>query len=109
MKKVIVIMLLLCVVTIVLAKPSVSGWDGVCYCVKDYLKENLKDPKSLKIINCSVVQCKDGEYYQRVKYRAKNSFGGYVIENMAFKLEPSYNSYKVVFVMDFEEFKLLFY
>jgi len=47
----------------------------------------LKDPKSVEYIEWSkVVETYDG-YKVRCKYRAKNSFGGYVVENKIFFLD----------------------
>ncbi|MDO8943220.1 MAG: zinc ribbon domain-containing protein [Desulfobacterales bacterium] len=64
-----------------------SGWDGSVYQVKSWLKNNLKDPKSLEFIEWSPVQkSSEGTYTVRAKYRAKNSFGGYNVENKIFFL-----------------------
>jgi len=69
-------------------KPKIenSPWDASVYQVKVYLKKTLKDPKSYEGIEWSNV-IEEGDYYfVRHKYRAKNSFGGYVIENCVFQL-----------------------
>jgi len=69
---------------------SNSGWDGSVYQVKSWLKSNLKDPSSLKFIEWSkVFRESNGEFSVRVKYRAKNSFGGYSVENKVFYLNSS--------------------
>ena len=62
--------------------------------VKEYLRETLKDPKSYQEIEWSPsgVNSK-GQYYIRHRYRAKNSLGGFVVEEKIFYLN---NSYKVV-------------
>ena len=75
-----------------------SPWDGSVWQVKKYLKSSLKDPKSYEGIEWSGV-IKDGETYKvRHKYRAKNSFGGYVVEEYIFVL----NKYgDVIDVMEF--------
>ena len=66
-----------------------STWDGSVRQVKDYLRLNLKDPGSVEYIEWgNVVEQEDG-FIVRVKYRAKNSFGGYVIEEKRFKLDRS--------------------
>lgn len=66
-------------------KPENSAWDGSVHTVKRYLKDNLKDPDSVQYIEWSPVSMLEhkGENYWavRVKYRAKNSFGGYVVSN----------------------------
>jgi len=61
-------------------------WDGSVSQVKDYLKDNLKDPKSYESIEWSEVQRAGDNYKVRHKYRAKNSYGGYVIENQVFTI-----------------------
>lgn len=55
--------------------------------ITKYLKENLKDPKSYEDIEWSeIAHDDDGGYIVRHKYRAKNSFGGYMIDNKVFFL-----------------------
>jgi hypothetical protein len=67
-----------------------SAWDGSVSQVESWLKENLKDPDSLKFVEWSPVsKTNDGGFTVRVKYRAKNSFGGYVVENKVFFLNSA--------------------
>ncbi len=68
------------------AKIQNSAWDNSVYQVEKYLKQNLKAPDSYESIEWSSVVEKDGNYQVRHKYRARNSFGGYVIENCIFIL-----------------------
>jgi len=63
-----------------------SSWDGSVWQVMQYLKSNLKDPDSYESIEWSSVQKQGENYVVRHKYRAKNSFGGYMIENQIFTL-----------------------
>lgn len=72
-----------------------SEWDGSVYPVELYLKKNLKDPDSYEAIEWSKVQNTDDGYMVRHKYRAKNSFGGYVIENKIFYLNEKGHVYRV--------------
>lgn len=58
--------------------------------VRYYLKKNLKDPESYQSIDWNTVQ-HEGKTYVKHKYRAKNSFGGYVIEEKIFKFDESGN------------------
>lgn len=68
-----------------------SQWDGSVRQVKDWLKGHLRDPDSLEYIEWSPV-VKDGEGYTvRVKYRAKNGFGGYEVEERVFSLDQAGN------------------
>lgn len=75
---------------------SNSAYDASVYQVERYLKnEYLKDPNSYQGIVWGKVQ-KDFnnslyKYYFRHKYRAKNSFGGYVVEEKIFYLDQSGN------------------
>jgi hypothetical protein len=62
-----------------------SEWDGSVRQVKNWFKNNLKDPKSTEYIEWSPVhKTEDGGFMVRVKYRSKNSFGGYVVANQVF-------------------------
>lgn len=65
-------------------KPKNSEWDASVRPVKQYLRKHLKDPGSVKYIEWSPVhltRVNGSPFWRvRVKYRAKNSFGGYVIE-----------------------------
>lgn len=68
-----------------------SSWDGSVYQVKKWLRKNLKDPGSLEFIEWGTVIESASGYSVRVKYRAKNSYGGYVIEEKMFYLDRSGN------------------
>ncbi|EAU53567.1 hypothetical protein [Mariprofundus ferrooxydans] len=76
-----------------------SSWDGSVSQIEDYLQRNLNDPSSLQIVEWSKV-IKGGEYFMvRVKYRAKNAFGAYIIQNQIFSLDKTG---KVVLVSDYQ-------
>ena len=64
-----------------------SSWDGSVSQVVKYLKNNLKDPNSYESIEWGNVTKTDNGYVVRHKYRAKNSFGGYVIEHQLFHID----------------------
>jgi len=69
-----------------------SAWDGSVRQVDTWIRSNLKDPDSLEYIDWSpVVKKEGGGYLVRVKYRAKNSFGGYVIEEKVVILDSRGN------------------
>ena len=69
-----------------------SSYDGSVRQVKTYLKRNLKDPDSFEAIEWSPLNKQsNGGYSVRCKYRAKNSFGGYVVENQVFYLDSKGN------------------
>jgi len=76
-----------------------SPWDASVSQVKDYLSKNLKDPKSVEYIEWSEVSEYGGNLIVRVKYRAKNSFGGYVTSNQLFTLSKAG---KVLSVQDYQ-------
>jgi len=67
-----------------------SEWDGSVSQVQDYLRSHLKDYDSYQAIEWSKVTKVDApqwKYAVRHKYRARNSFGGYMIENYIFYLD----------------------
>jgi len=66
--------------------PLQSAWDSSVPCVEHYLKDNLKDPDSYQGIEWSKIIDMGTHWAVRHKYRAKNSFGGYVIENYVYRL-----------------------
>ncbi len=72
-----------------------DDYDGSVKQVVAYLKENLKDPRSYESISWSKVMHKDNYYLVRHKYRAKNSLGGYVIENKLFYIDLYGEIYKI--------------
>ncbi|MDG4475401.1 hypothetical protein [Thiovibrio frasassiensis] len=65
------------------------SWDGSVLQVESWLKQNLKDPGSFEAIEWSKVIKNANGYFVRCKYRAKNSFGGYAVENKLFMLNSS--------------------
>lgn len=70
---------------------SNSPWDSGVYQVKDYLKKTLKDPDSYQSIEWYKVIKTSTGYKVLHKYRARNSFGGYMIETIEFILDSSGN------------------
>lgn len=69
---------------------SNSPWDGSVHQVVSWLQANLKDPKSLDVIEWSrIIKPDSGGFMVRCKYRAKNSFGGYIVEEKLFFLDAT--------------------
>lgn len=64
-----------------------SPWDGSVSQVKKFLKKNLKDPDSYESIEWGKVKQIGDVYKVYHKYRAKNSFGGYVVEKHTFTID----------------------
>jgi len=60
------------------AKNLFSGWDGSLYALKSFTKKNCKDPSSFDHILTSYVTL-PSHLIVMMKYRAKNSFGGFSI------------------------------
>lgn len=58
--------------------PAFSAWDGSHLRLTRYIKEQLKDPDSYKHIKTTYQDNKDVILIS-TQYRAKNSFGGYVV------------------------------
>lgn len=68
---------------------SNSAWDGSVSQVEQWLQRNLKDPRSFEAIEWGKVVKTDTGFLVRCRYRAKNSYGGYAIEEQFFALSPS--------------------
>ena len=69
-----------------------SYLDGSVYQVESWLRQNLKDPESLEVIEWfKVVERKDGSFSVVVEYRARNGFGGFNVEKMKFYLDSKGN------------------
>lgn len=85
--------------------PSMSAWNGVAYAISDYLKKNANDPKSIEYIDVyKMLELDNGLFAQQVKFRAKNAFGGMVINEYIFVILGNQNSSSVVSVGSREEF-----
>lgn len=76
-----------------------STLDASVYQVKIFLKRTLKDPGSYESIEWSSVQQVGDKFIVRHKYRAKNSFGGFVVENQIFTINTNGD---IVNVVDFK-------
>lgn len=67
------------------AKPEESMVDALTPEVNQYLRQTLKDYGSLEIVDCSpVVTWLEDRWAQRVKYRARNSFGAMELSQVIF-------------------------
>ena len=78
------------------SKVKNSSWDDSVHQVERHIKSTLEDPKSFEAIQWSKVRdMTHNQYGYRyivmVKYRAKNSFGGYEIESETFYLDKNGN------------------
>ena len=59
-------------------------WDGSHRGITRYLERNLKDPDSYEHIETRVMPVNDnGLHFLITQYRAKNSFGGYVVDTIS--------------------------
>lgn len=64
-----------------------SPWDGSVGVVERYLKSSyLKDPDSFQAVEWGKVAKGCGTYVVALKFRARNSLGGYVVETRIFTL-----------------------
>lgn len=63
-----------------------SPWDSSVYQIENYLKKTLIDPDSYQSIEWYKVIKTTIGYKVLHKYRAKNSFGGYVVQTTEFIL-----------------------
>ncbi|MEG2063499.1 MAG: hypothetical protein RRY23_00010 [Alistipes sp.] len=73
-----------------------SEFDHSVFEVEYYLEKNLKDPKSFEAITWGDVQkLSPTQYNVFLKYRAKNSFGGYVVEEQTFYINSNGQVYDI--------------
>lgn len=73
-------------------------YDGEVWQVTSYLKRQLRDPDSYQSIKWYKASKESDHYLVRHRYRAKNGFGGYMIEDKVFKLDDKGN---VIFMLDY--------
>ena len=66
-----------------------SAWDGSYSDLKRYTKKILKDPKSFEHDKTVITPIVNDEQTVYMTYRAKNSFGGYVVERIGAKIRNS--------------------
>ncbi|NQD37452.1 hypothetical protein HPT27_10470 [Permianibacter sp. IMCC34836] len=67
-----------------------SPLDGSVLQVEKFLERTLKDPSSFEAISWGAVEKnQNGTFRVRCQYRAKNSFGGFVIETKVFVLDST--------------------
>lgn len=67
-----------------------SAWDGSVSQVEEYLKATLKDPDSMKDVKWGkVTKTSIGDFRVWVQYRAKNSFGAYILAHQTFLLNAA--------------------
>ena len=73
--------------------PDNRGWNGKVFIVDRYLRDTLNDYDSAEYIEWSPVvrlDTKDGPYWTvRLKLRAKNAFGGYVLKEVYFLMRQN--------------------
>lgn len=56
-----------------------STWDGSFRPLVIYVKDNMKDPNSFEHIQTKFGDFEELYFYVSMKYRGKNSYGGYTI------------------------------
>jgi hypothetical protein len=77
-----------------------NSWDGAVPAVVDYLKNTLNDFNSAEWMEWGqTVKTDSGGYMVRLKYRAKNAFGGLIIKHQVFTMDSEGN---VTGVLDWE-------
>ncbi len=71
------------------SSPRNSPVDGSVHQVQTYLQANLRDPDSYQSIDWGKVRQQEGHYVVSHRYRAKNGFGGYSVEEKTFVLDSA--------------------
>ena len=64
-----------------------SGWDGSVWQVESFMKGYLKDPDSFEAITWGAVIDMGQTYTVRLRYRARNGFGGFAVSEQTFTLD----------------------
>lgn len=68
-------------------KPTNSAWDGSIACVERYLKQVLNDPDSYEHVSTTVPSPSGPYWVVSSAYRAKNGFGGLILQRTTFKIQ----------------------
>jgi hypothetical protein len=79
-------------------KPDISLIDAVALPVKKYLEKNLVQPDTLEIMECSEIAFGVQEWIQRVKFKSRNEFDVWMIDELVFYMKHG----EVVNVRGFE-------
>lgn len=64
-----------------------SQWDGTHRRLIADFKPTLRDPASFEHIETKITPVNNGQHTLFMKYRAKNAFGGYVINDLVAKID----------------------
>lgn len=77
-----------------------SSWDSSVSTVENYLRAHLNDANFERVEWSEVAPRDGGGYAVRFKYRAKNAFGAWVLQNQIFLLGPDCG---VLSVLDYDQ------
>ncbi|MGE4273300.1 MAG: cell envelope integrity protein TolA [Desulfitobacterium sp.] len=72
-----------------------SAWDGSHIYLVDLLKENLNDPKSFEHVE-TVYQDNGDHLIVKMTYRAKNAFGGLILQNVTARSDYATNMISII-------------
>jgi hypothetical protein len=85
MKKLIVISVFVIICSNLLAIPDTRSKSGVMVAIDEYLYENADDYKSIEYIKVGLlIEFEAGFFSQKVKFRTKNKYGNYVLNEWYF-------------------------
>ena len=73
-----------------------SSWDGSYRPLVETIKKYLKDPDSFKHRETTITPNNGGIHVVMMTYGAKNSYGGYVVEKAAARLDSNCNLLEVM-------------
>lgn len=69
-------------------KPSARSFDGECPIIDKFLKANINDYNSVRVVEVSPVkEWGSDAWAQRVKFRANNAFGGTILKEWLFVMK----------------------
>ena len=73
-----------------------SSWDSSSRVLVDHVKKNMRDPDSFKHRETTISPNNGGIHIAIMTYGAKNSYGGYVVEKAAARLDSNCNLLEVM-------------
>ena len=108
MKKLYILTITIFFVLNVFSVPKTKTWTGVIVEIDEYLQQNADDYKSIEFVSAGyIIEFEGGLITQRVKFRAKNKFGAYVLNDWFFTMTYNGANAKIVSIDKIDDVKKL--
>jgi hypothetical protein len=107
MKKILLFSIVFILATVsIMAIPRTKPGKGIMVAVDEYLSENADDYKSIQYIEAGyLIEHDSGLFSQKVKFRTKNKYGAYVLNEWYFTVTHNNGDSKVVSIEPVSAFK----